>query len=122
MKKIYFLAVAALLPFGATAGTLADDGFFFKPYVGADYEYTSLNYNNVAGTTVIEAVEGMTDPALYAYLFRSGRFNDAVMGRLKGAQLPRIGWSSFAELQIPLPPLEVQKEIIAEMRMNRASP
>jgi restriction endonuclease S subunit len=37
------------------------------------------------------------------------------MGQLKGAQLPRIGWSSFAELQIPLPPMEVQKEIVAEI-------
>ena len=64
---------------------------------------------------VIEAIEGTTDPALYAYLFRSARFNDAVMGQLKGAQLPRIGWSSFAELQIPLPSLEVQKEIFAEI-------
>ena len=64
---------------------------------------------------VIEAIEGTTAPALYAYIFRSARFNDAVMGQLKGAQLPRIGWSSFAELQIPLPPLEVQKEIVAEI-------
>jgi len=37
------------------------------------------------------------------------------MGQLKGAQLPRIGWSSFAELEIPLPSLEVQKEIVAEI-------
>ena len=34
---------------------------------------------------------------------------------MKGAQLPRIGWPSFAELQIPLPPLDVQKEIVAEI-------
>jgi type I restriction enzyme M protein len=64
---------------------------------------------------VIETLEGAIDPAFYAYVFRSSRFNDAVMGQLKGAQLPRIGWSSFAELQIPLPPLEVQKEIRAEI-------
>jgi len=64
---------------------------------------------------VIEARDGRAVPALYAYLFRSQRFNDAVMGQLKGAQLPRIGWSSFAELEIPLPPLEVQKEIVAEI-------
>jgi type I restriction enzyme M protein len=64
---------------------------------------------------VIEAQDGKVEPALYAYLFRSQRFNDAVMAQLKGAQLPRIGWSSFAELQIPLPPLEVQKEIVAEI-------
>jgi type I restriction enzyme M protein len=63
---------------------------------------------------VIEAMETV-DPALYAFLFRSSRFNDAVMGQLKGAQLPRIGWSSFAELQIPLPPLAVQREIVAEI-------
>jgi len=55
------------------------------------------------------------DPALYAYLFRTERFNSAVMGQLKGAQLPRIGWSSFAGLQIPLPPLDVQREIVAEI-------
>ena len=64
---------------------------------------------------VIEAIEATTEPALYAYLFRSARFNDAVMGQLEGAQLPRIGWSSFAELQVPLPPLEVQKDIAAEI-------
>jgi type I restriction enzyme M protein len=64
---------------------------------------------------VIEPAKGNVESALFAYLFRSGRFNDAVMGQLKGAQLPRIGWQSFAELQIPLPPLEVQKEIVAEI-------
>ena len=64
---------------------------------------------------VITPIEENVDPALYAYLFRSPRFNDAVMAQLKGAQLPRIGWSSFADIQIPLPPLEIQKEIVAEI-------
>jgi type I restriction enzyme M protein len=64
---------------------------------------------------VIRPIEGKAIPALYGYIFRSTRFNDAVLTQLKGAQLPRIGWSSFAELQIPLPPLEVQKEIVAEI-------
>ena len=64
---------------------------------------------------VIRPIEGQAIPALYGYIFRSARFNDAVLPQLKGAQLPRIGWSSFAELQIPLPPLEVQKEIVAEI-------
>ncbi len=64
---------------------------------------------------VIEPCEKGVEPVLYAYLFRSERFNDAVMKQLKGAQLPRVGWSSFAEIQIPLPPLEVQKEIVAEI-------
>ena len=54
-------------------------------------------------------------PALYAYIFRSGHFNNAVLGQLKGAQLPRIGWQSFTNLEIPLPPLKVQREIVAEI-------
>ena len=54
-------------------------------------------------------------PALYAYIFRSGHFNNTVLGQLKGAQLPRIGWQSFANLEIPLPPLKVQREIVAEI-------
>jgi len=64
---------------------------------------------------VIRPIGGQAIPALYGYIFRSARFNEAVLSQLKGAQLPRIGWSSFAELQIPLPPLEVQKEIVAEI-------
>jgi len=64
---------------------------------------------------VIKAIGGQVDPALYAFLFRTKRFNDAVMAQLKGAQLPRVGWTQFAELEIPLPPLEVQKEIVAEI-------
>ena len=64
---------------------------------------------------VIRGHAGKVEPALYAYLFRTEKFNDAVMSQLKGAQLPRIGWTSFAELQIPLPPLDVQKEIVAEI-------
>lgn len=64
---------------------------------------------------VIKTVEGLTAPGLYAYVFRSERFNTAVLAQIKGAQLPRIGWSSFAELQIPLPPLKVQMEMLSEI-------
>jgi type I restriction enzyme M protein len=64
---------------------------------------------------VIRPFEGLAVPALYAYIFRSDRFNNAVLAQLKGAQLPRIGWLSFAELEIPLPPLDVQKEIVVEI-------
>ena len=52
---------------------------------------------------VIESNHEKVEAKLYAYLFRTQRFNEAVMSLIKGAQLPRIGWSSFAELQIPLP-------------------
>ena len=55
------------------------------------------------------------EPTLYSHIFRDRRFNDQVMSQVKGAQLPRIGWKSFAGIEIPLPPLEVQQEIVAEI-------
>jgi len=64
---------------------------------------------------VIRPVDDRALAPLFAHIFRSNRFNDSVMSDLKGAQLPRVGWSSFAALEIPLPPLELQKEIVAEI-------
>ncbi|MBZ0158278.1 MAG: N-6 DNA methylase [Alphaproteobacteria bacterium] len=64
---------------------------------------------------VVRSLDGRTLAPLYAHIFLSTRFNNAVISELKGAQLPRIGWTSFAALEIPLPPLEVQKEIVEEI-------
>jgi len=50
-----------------------------------------------------------------AYLFRGSQFNNLVLGGLKGAQLPRVGWNYFAGIKIPLPPTAVQAEIVAEI-------
>jgi len=64
---------------------------------------------------VIKPENKNVESTLYAYLFRSSRFNDMVMRQIKGAQLPRVAWSSFSEIQIPLPPLEVQQQIVDEV-------
>ena len=64
---------------------------------------------------VIRPLQERVLSALYAYILRSCHFNKAVLSQIKGAQLPRIGWQSFANLEIPLPPLEVQREIVAEI-------
>ena len=54
-------------------------------------------------------------PALYAHILRGAAVNAAVIQRVSGAQLPRISWRQFKQLRIPLPPLEVQREIVAEI-------
>ena len=64
---------------------------------------------------VIEPKADKVDPILYSYIFRDNRFNELVMSQVKGAQLPRIGWKSLASIKIPLPPLDVQQEIVAEI-------
>ncbi len=51
----------------------------------------------------------------YSHILRSDYFNDAVLRQLTGAQLPRIGWRAFENLEIPLPPLEAQREIVEEI-------
>ncbi|MBM3215716.1 restriction endonuclease subunit M, partial [Candidatus Poribacteria bacterium] len=68
---------------------------------------------------VIRAKTDRVVPAVYAYVFRSSSFNDAVLGQLKGAQLPRVGWSSFAGLEVPLPPLDTQEAIVAEIEAEQ---
>ena len=68
---------------------------------------------------VVRPLDERVLPALYVYIFRSRHFNDTVLSQLKGAQLPRIGWQSFANLEIPLPPLEVQREIVAEIESHQ---
>jgi type I restriction enzyme M protein len=55
----------------------------------------------------------------YANIFRSESFNERVLFQIKGTQLPRVGWTSFADLKIPFPPLEVQKEIVARIEREQ---
>ena len=64
---------------------------------------------------VIRSAKGKVLPDLYAYLFRSSKFNSAVLQRVTGAQLPRITWAQFENLAIPFPPPDVQQEIVAEI-------
>ena len=64
---------------------------------------------------VLEGIKGKVEPRLYAYLLRTSRFNHAVLNQIRGAQLPRVGWDAFSNLEIPLPPLEIQKEIVSEI-------
>ena len=64
---------------------------------------------------VIRPTKEVVLPEFYAYLFRSAEFNSMVLQRVTGAQLPRINWGQFQDLSAPLLPLEVQKQIVAEI-------
>jgi restriction endonuclease S subunit len=64
---------------------------------------------------VIQPLSDQVIPAFYTSILRSESFNERVMSQVKGAQLPRVGWSSFANITIPLPPLDVQRRVVAEI-------
>ena len=53
--------------------------------------------------------------SFYAHVFRSDEFKNDVLSQIKGAQLPRVGWQSFANITVPCPPLDVQRAIVAEI-------
>ena len=56
----------------------------------------------------------------YACLLRGHEFNSSVLRRVTGAQLPRINWANFRLLEVPVPPLEIQQQIVAELETEQA--
>ena len=64
---------------------------------------------------VMQPVNSQVISKFYEHIFRSKQFNRETLKRLSGAQLPRINWQSLAAIEIPLPPLEVQREIVSEI-------
>ncbi|MCZ8036355.1 MAG: N-6 DNA methylase [Novosphingobium sp.] len=63
----------------------------------------------------LRADHEVVDPVFLTAMLRSSPFNEKVMEQLRGAQLPRVGWGDFSTIEIPLPPIEVQREIVAEV-------
>ncbi|MBN2033897.1 MAG: restriction endonuclease subunit S, partial [Deltaproteobacteria bacterium] len=55
----------------------------------------------------------------YASVLKSESFNATVMSHIKGAQLPRVGWPSFASILVPLPPLATQHAIVTEIEAEQ---
>jgi restriction endonuclease S subunit len=68
---------------------------------------------------VIRSKTKKADARFFIEIFGSQPFNARVIQHLKGAQLPRVGWDSFVNLEIPLPPLETQRAIISDLEAER---
>lgn len=64
---------------------------------------------------VIRPIDGRVMSSFYAHVFRSDKFKNDVLSQIKGAQLPRVGWQSFANITVPCPPLDAQRVITAEI-------
>jgi type I restriction-modification system DNA methylase subunit len=55
------------------------------------------------------------EPRLLQFLMLSSQFNEQVLSFVRGAQLPRVSFDDLASIEIPLPPLEEQRRIVAEI-------
>lgn len=73
--------------------------------------------NGICSTDIfaLRAKPHTAHPVFLEVMLRSTQFNKMVMEKLRGAQLPRVGWRDFSEIEIPLPPLDVQNELVAEI-------
>lgn len=68
---------------------------------------------------VLESKVGI-NPKFYSYLFLSNSFNTEVLKGIKGAQLPRVGYEHFSTIVIPVPPIETQTQIVAQIEKEQS--
>ena len=59
-------------------------------------------------------------PSILATILRTNGFNSQVMAKIRGAQLPRIGWSDFAALEVEVPPVDMQETFAKEIEAEQA--
>jgi type I restriction enzyme M protein len=58
-------------------------------------------------------------PEFLYEIIREKSFNEKVLLGLKGAQLPRIGFDYFSSIQIQIPPLPIQQQIVNRMEQEQ---
>ena len=66
-------------------------------------------------------VNGSVAPEYYAHVLRSPDFNHSAVARVSGAQLPRIAWTAFATLPIPVPPHDVQQKVLGRIAVEQVA-
>ncbi|MDK9690205.1 N-6 DNA methylase [Azospira sp.] len=72
--------------------------------------------NGICSTDIfVFRAKSSIDPRFVSIVMRSPQFNDEVLKGIGGAQLPRVGFEHLKNLMIPLPPLAIQQEIVAEI-------
>lgn len=64
---------------------------------------------------VLTADKEKIDAGLLSHYLRSWKFNKQVLTTVSGQQLPRTSWEKISALKIPVPNLETQKSIIAQI-------
>ena len=57
----------------------------------------------------------LVEPRFLFYQLRNHKFNEFLRNRIAGANINNLNAKILYEFQVPLPPLEVQRELVAEM-------
>ena len=83
---------------GKVALSLNDTEYYFGGFMGA-----------------VRANSSLVDPHFLYFQLRQTNFNDFLRQQISGANINNLSAKLLYRFQIPLPPLEVQKEIVAEI-------
>jgi type I restriction enzyme M protein len=68
---------------------------------------------------VLRGDKSKIDPLFFTSYMRSKTFNDEVLKGISGAQLPRISWSYFSKIIIPLPTIDIQHKISIQIEREQ---
>ena len=83
---------------GKVAFIAEDTDYYFGGFMGA-----------------VRAERSLAEPAYLFQQLRHSKFNDFLRERVAGANINNLGGKILYEFQIPLPPLAVQRELVAEI-------
>ena len=67
----------------------------------------------------LSAQKGKVLAEFLAYVLRSDSVNARILAGVSGAQLPRVSWSFMRGVEIRMPPLKVQREIVSLLESER---
>ncbi len=71
-----------------------------------------LGADEVAVSTDAYILRHSLDPKYVAYFFQTDQFQDQKQRHVTGTKVRRVGGGALAKIRIPVPPLEVQREIV----------
>lgn len=73
-----------------------------------------------SGFTIRCRLDKQAFPLFYAYLFKSEYYRNILKQVGVGANINNLSQGVLKEIEIPLPPLETQREIVARIETERA--
>jgi len=95
-----------------TRGTVGNIAYYDK-----DIMYKNIRINS--GMVILRVDPKRFDPLFVVQFFLSGSAEEQIRKILSGSAQPQLPIRSLFEFQIPLPPIEVQQKIVAEIETEK---
>ncbi len=106
-------------PKSTKSGFLANDVLYGKLRPNLNKVYLA-QFSGICSTDIfVLRTKQNAEKSYVREMLRSPFFNKEVLKGLGGAQLPRVSFDYLSKLQIPLPPLEIQRQLVDEIAAHQ---